>query len=269
MLSRILFLSLCLPTLLAAQSQHDSAEHFFDSRIAHLNYNSAEWQSAADSALMIDSTVGFIWQLRSMPYFKDGDYGSGMQYLPKAAQYNPVSSLPYMAFMKCIFMKDYEGAIRDFQESKQKGYGIGLMDHSYDFFLGICYMELDSLNLAQQYLQASIAATVKHPGENWVHYNEWFYMGMLWYKKHQYPLAIPYFEMSLKQYDGYPPALFYKAQALAQKGNKTEALQLLEQAKVNIAKGIHSTEDNDFYVNYPYTIYAGDVEELITVLGKK
>ena len=115
--SLTLFLSCCLLVCsqrIAAQTRMaDSALNFFRVR-SNINYTSARWQIAIDSALTFDSTVATLWQWKGMPYFKNADYASSMPCYDKAAHYDPNNYLSMRAFMKAVFAKDYEGGIKDF-----------------------------------------------------------------------------------------------------------------------------------------------------------
>src|ERR1044072_4028229 len=157
-------LILCLSCLLTVSmrldaqqpvSTHDSAMHFFQVRTI-VHYNTRRWQVALDAAIMIDSTVATLWQWKGMPYFKDGNYAEAFRCYNKAVQYDPVNYLPLRAFMKAIFLKDYEGAIAEFLTCKERHFGEGLMDHSYDFFLALSYKEAGDLAKADSFLSLSI-----------------------------------------------------------------------------------------------------------------
>ncbi len=265
---RTLFLSAALLLTYAANAQKnlaDSARNFFSVR-SDISYCSPEWQIYIDSALAIDSTVATLWQWKGMPYFKNGDYAEAFRCYDKAVRYDSVRYLPLLAFMKLIFLKDNEGAIADFLVCKQRGYGVGLMDHSYDFFLGLAYKEAREFALAEKYLGASVDKCIKQKGENWVNYNEWFYMGMICLQQGKDGQAIMYFDKCLKEYPGYPTALYHKAMALKHTGKKPEAQQLLQRASQGIDKGMRSAEDSDPYVNYPDTIHQQDIDAAMAIL---
>lgn len=265
---------LCLSGLLLAGSirleaqqitAHDSAMHFFQVR-SNVDYNSARWQVALDSAMMIDSTVATLWQWKGMPYFKDGDYANAFRCYEKAVYYDSVNYLPLRAFMKAIFLKDYESAIAEFFTCKERHFGDGLMDHSYDFFLALSYKETGDLAKADSFLSLSIDHRIQTVGPDWVHWNEWFFMGMICFDRKEYTKAIGYYDKCLKEYKGYPNALYYKGLCMAETGRKAIARELFETAITNINKGLRSSEDNDFYVNFPNNVFVADVEAAIQAL---
>ncbi len=261
--SLTLFLSCCLLVCsqrIAAQTRMaDSALNFFRVR-SNINYTSACWQIAIDSALTFDSTVATLWQWKGMPYFKNADYASAMPCYDKAAHYDPNNYLSMRAFMKAVFAKDYEGGIKDFLTCKEKGYGVGLMDHSYDFFLGLCYKEIGDLSNAEKYMRQSVDERSKALGKNWVHWNDWFFLGIITMEKKNYKEAIEYFDNCMVDMKGYPNALYYKGLCLYNLGKKDKAKEQMLQAIENIKAGKRSSEDNDFYVNFPNQVYVADIE---------
>lgn len=259
---KTLFLSLCICITYGATAQKttaDSAMSFFSARSA-VDYSSARWQIAIDSALAIDSTVATLWQWKGMPYFKNGDYARAMPCYDKAVQYGPDRYLPLRAFMKLTFLKDNEGALKDFLTCKEKKYGVGLMDHSYEFFMGVAYKEIGQLDKADSFLLLSINDVVKRQGDNWVNFNEWFFAGIVALEKQNYKQAIGYLDKCLREYPGYPNALHHKAIALAKTGKRESARELFQLAITNIKKDMRSAEDNDGYVNYPNQVFVADVE---------
>lgn len=89
-----------------------------------------------------------------MPYFKRQKYEIGMKILDSAIQIEPAELIDYRAFMKCIFVKSYTSAIEDFLLSKKlKGEHGYIMDHSYDFYIGLCYLQLNQYSEAIENLQ--------------------------------------------------------------------------------------------------------------------
>lgn len=271
MMAKLKILSLSILVVIAytasgQKSTADSALHFFRIR-SGVSYCSPEWQIYIDSALRIDSTVATLWQWKGMPYFKNGDYAEAMRCYDKMVMYSPETYLSIQAFMKLTFLKDNEGALKDFIEcKKKKNYGVGLMDHSYEFFMAIAYKEMQQFEIADSFLQLSIREVVKRQGDNWVNFNEWFFAGIIAMERHQDSNALIYFDKCLREYPGFPNAVHYKAVILARQGKKEEARHLFLLAIANIKKGMRSAEDNDSYVNYPNQVFVPDVERAMKEL---
>lgn len=113
----------------------------------------AKWQECLDAGLKKDSTVAYLWQQKAMPYFKAKKYEIGMEYLDKAMLYDRKNWLPYRAFIKCIFTKTYREAIIDFEICKKLYGNSYVMDHTYNFYIGISYLQLNKYKKAEELLE--------------------------------------------------------------------------------------------------------------------
>ena len=110
------------------------------------NYQMAEWQNSLDNGLKKDSTIAYLWQQKAMPYFKAKKYEIGMKYIDKAVHYNPERWQSYRAFIKCIFAKTYKEAIVDFEDCKKKFGNNYVMDHTYNFYIGLSFLQLNEFS---------------------------------------------------------------------------------------------------------------------------
>ncbi|MDD5149588.1 MAG: tetratricopeptide repeat protein [Flavobacterium sp.] len=221
------------------------------------NYNYTiqmkEWQECLDSGLKKDSTIAYLWQQKAMPYFKARKYEIGMAYLDKAVKYDKKEWLPYRAFMKCIFVKSYRDAIVDFEECI-KLYGNGYrMDHSYNFYIGLCYLQLNEYAKAEKLFKEYNEDIFKNR-QGLEHPTALFYYGISKYEQSQYEEAILIFDKALKIYPTLSDAKYYKAVCLAKLGKKEEATQLFVEAKNEPKDGYFINEDNAVYETYPYQI---------------
>ena len=104
------------------------------------NMHSREWQICIDSALTLNDKIPYLYQQKSMPYFKSGDYYEGMINLNKAVKFSTDEYTAYRGFMKLIFLRDYDGAINDFKTAKELHPNAYVMDHDFDFYLGLSYL---------------------------------------------------------------------------------------------------------------------------------
>ncbi len=241
----------------------DSAMAYFKAK--RLNYTSLEWQTRVDSALKIDPTHDELWQQKAMPFLKNGDFGSWLKYIGKAVALNPSEYLPYRGFCRQIFMKDYEAALKDYEAAeklkpKQKIHIV--MDHTFDYYKSLCYMELQKPELALFYIQKSVDEQVKTKGLEWTHHGDLFYLGVMHVEFKNWQLALEYMDKCLKNNGQFPSALYYKALILKQLGRKEEAMPFLDEAEKYLKKGYSMNEDNEFYANYPKQVSIFDIEKL-------
>ncbi len=236
--------------------------------------HSQKRQRYLDSALALTPQRAFFWQQKAMPLCKQKKYEIGMPYLDSAVKYDKREYIDYRAFMKCIFQKNYGSAIADFNTARRINGNIGLMDHSYDFYTGLCYLQLDRFDSAEYYIGQSINGQKKSLGDNWVHYMDLFYMGVVEYEKGNYAGAIENFDASLKQYKNFSDAKYYKAICLSRLNKKEAALKIALEGMQDIKDGYTINEDNSFYEEYPYQVrkyfFDNQVAALQSVLkGKK
>ncbi len=215
---------------------------------------SIERQQALDKGLKRDSTIAYLWQQKAMPLFKQRKYQLGMSFIDKAVKFDKFSWQEYRAFIKCIFAKTYAEAIADFEDSK-KTYGNRIvMDHSYDFYIALCQLQLNEFTKAETLLDSDISKEKNKHGEDWVHYLDLFYAGIAKYELKKFDAAIAYFDRALVKYPTFAEGLYYKSACLRNQG-KIEAANAMYELAVQKGKGGNTiNEDNVIYETYPYAI---------------
>ena len=230
-----------------------------------------EGQLVADSLLQIDPTNARIWQTKAMPYLKNGDFISWNKYINKAVLYAPERYLAYRGFCKAIFVKDYESALLDFEaiQKLKPNAPVYEMDHSMEFFRGMCYMELGQLDSARFFMEKSIKWQMDNKGAEWTHYVDFFYMGVIYYELNDISKAHYYIDASLKNYAQFPDTHYYKALILNKLERSGEALEHLAAIENAWKKGYRMNEDNEVYVNYPKQIGQTEIDNLKAVLMRK
>jgi len=217
------------------------------------NFQMDKWQSCLDKGLEKDNTIAYLWQQKAMPYFKLKKYEVGMQYLDKAVKYDEKRWLPYRGFIKCIFSKTYKEAVKDFQECLEKWGDNYEIDHTYSFYIGLSYLQLNEFEKAEKYLETTIAKQEEKFGE--AHFLDLFYYAITKYELHKYEEAITAFDKSIGQYPQFSDAIYYKALCF-HKQNKPVGIygELIGQAQEFAKQGYTINEDNSVYEPYPYQI---------------
>ncbi len=215
---------------------------------------STAFQQKIDEALAIDSTYAYLWQQKAMPLYKQQKYQVGKPFLDKAVLYDEKEHLDYRGFMKCIFSKDYRGAIEDFSKYKAT-YGYGYeMDHTYDFYIGLSHLQLNNFEEAIKFLEASIAYDIEKSGQKTGHYLDKFYLAIANQEIENYERSVSLLNEVLDDYDKFSDAKYYLGVSLLRMGQKEQAMELFKQAKVDFENGYTITEDNADYEKYPYQI---------------
>lgn len=215
---------------------------------------SVKRQVYLDSALSITPKNAYLWQQKAMPLFKMHKYEIGQPYLDSAVKYNPKKWLDYSGFMKCIFSKNYRSAIADFEAARALNGNAGVMDHPYDFYEGLSYLQLNMFDSCIYYIDKCIQYKTKANGSEWVHPLHWFYEGIAWYEKEDYTQAIRCFDSSLSLYKNFADVQYYKALCLSRSGREEESLVLMKEGRENMRKGYTLTEDSIIYELYPYQV---------------
>lgn len=215
---------------------------------------SQQRQKYLDSALAIAPWKAYFWQQKSMPLSKQMKHDLARPYLDSAAKYDPHRYVPYRAYLLCIFSRDYREARKDFYLAKTLNGNSGVMDHPYDFFIGLCHLQLDNFDSARYAVQRCIDHKTKQHGAEWAHYLHWFYVGITWYEQDNNDSAVSCFDRSLALNPYLPDAKYYKALCLSRMDKKKEALALLYETDSLIRKGYFINEDNARYEVYPYQV---------------
>ena len=216
------------------------------------NYQMQEWQNCLDEGIKVDSTVAYFWQQKAMPYFKARKYEVGMAYLDKAVFYKPERWLSYRAFIKCVFSKQYKEAIKDFELCiEMEGYSY-VQDHTYQFHIALCYLQLNEYKKAAAIFKTDIIAQEKQWGE--AHFLDIFYYGISVYEQGMWKDAIFQFDKSLEQYPNFSDAKYYKAICLMRLEKYKESKTIMEAAKRDAQQGNTINEANEIYEPYPYQV---------------
>ena len=220
------------------------------------NYNSrmSEWQKCLDKGLEKDSTIAYLWQQKAMPYFKARKYEVGMKFQDKAVKYDRKGQQDYRAFIKCIFAKNYEGAIADFEDYKKEYGNHYVMDHTYNFYIAISYLQLNQFKKAEELLTGYVNDLETELGEEWLHPTALFYLGIAKFELKKYKDAIVEFDRALKTYAEFSDVKYYKSISLMHLGKTDEAKKVFAEYIENSRNGFTINEDNVVYEMYPYQV---------------
>lgn len=235
-------------------SQDSVSEQYLQGCAYKSHYLMQSWDDCIKEGLKQDSTIARLWQQRALPLWKTHKYELALEYYNKAVQYDRESYLGRRGFLKCIFQKNYKDAIID-METAEKEFGYGFQnDHSYQFYIALCHLQLNNFAKAAQVLEADLAKTTKEHGMDWLHHLSLFYMGIAQYELRRYDKAISYLDQALAQYKNFSDAQYYKGLCLLQQGDSTQARDIMITAKANAAAGYSINEDDSFYEPYPYQV---------------
>jgi tetratricopeptide (TPR) repeat protein len=235
-------------------TQTEIIKQYFTEPLKEFGFFSSELRSEIDKGLKLDSTVSFLWRIKSEPLMKRGKYKLGIACLNKAVEYDTLHWLAYRGFMKCIFAHQYESAILDFEECKKR-FGNNIeMDHSYNFYIALSNLQLNRFSKAEEIFEDDIKSLEKEKGYDWVHHLDLYYLAITKYEQKKYKDAIEVFDSALTKYPNFSEAQFYKSKCLERLGQPILAKTLRTTAEINGKNGYTINEDNIIHVRYPYQI---------------
>ncbi|MBF9221073.1 tetratricopeptide repeat protein [Hymenobacter ruricola] len=227
------------------------------------SYNDPRWTQYCDSLIAICPGIAVAYQQKAVPLIKDGKYEAAFALENKAAELDPKQWLAYRGFLKCIFTKDYAGAIIDFQQIARLLPNGREMDHTYAFFEGLCELELGHYPQAETCFQRDVQLQRGADGRGDVHFNTLFYVGVLNLEMKRYEPAKTALAQCLKAYSQHPEANYYLGLVHRTKGNAEAAKRCFQTAQQALAKGYALNEDNIYYANYPRQITAYEVQQAL------
>jgi tetratricopeptide (TPR) repeat protein len=221
-----------------------------------------------DSALSIATWSAPLWFEKSYPLFFAGKYEIGIPYMDSAVKYNN-KYLGYKGYLQCIFQKHYSEALADLKEAQRVNGEGHVEDHSYEFYIGLCYLQLDKFDSSEQVFRHLIDRTKEDHGWQMVHYLDWYYLGISLFEKDDYGKAIACFDTCLKRYTFFSDAKFYKAWCLKELHQMDLAYNLMAEANVDFAAGYTINDDNARYESYPYQVNKYQLKNSLEILDKK
>ena len=217
-------------------------------------YNNPAWGSYFDSVIALCPDIASAWQLKAIPYIKNGEYEKAFALNDKAVALDPRGYTAYRGFLKCIFTKDFEGAITDFQKAQQLTPNGGEMDHTYKFYEGLCNLELGNYLQAEENFNADILIQTGGNKKAVPHFNTLLYVGILYYEMKNYVRSKEYLQKCLSVYPQLPEANFYLAMVYKQENRPALKNKYLELARMAIIDGYTMSEDNLYYAYYPHQV---------------
>jgi tetratricopeptide (TPR) repeat protein len=229
---------------------------YLDKGAYQYSYNSVDWQLYCDSLIAICPNIAEAYQRKAIPYIKFGDYAKAFPLEDKAVELEPKNYTAYRGFLKCIFTKDYEGAIIDFQKAQQLTPNSYEMDHTYPFYEGLCNLELGNYSLAAENFKKDIFIQTRGDikKQSSIHFNTFFYLGVLYYEMKENDKAKDNLQKCIAVYQSHPDANYYLALVYKRDNNMELYNKYLQLAKAAKEKGFDINEDNTYYAYYPHQI---------------
>jgi len=198
---------------------------------------------------------------RSVAFNKRGDYYTGFVYLNQAVNLEPKKHLGYRGYMKLRFLRDFDGALADFDRLD------GLTPNVVDAPWGedIDFLRGESHYGRGDYLMAleSFNRSISNQGAEWADIHSFVYKGLCHYQMSDFESAKSSFENALSQYENTPEAHFGLGKTFLKLGDTANAIKSLNHAKKNIA-----FKRDDPYKEFINEIYLEEIQKLINTLSE-
>ncbi len=246
--------------------QDSLVEKYLDNLVERVSYNTPQWQSVCDSVIAICPNIAQAYELKAIPFIKYGNYAKAFPLEDQAVEFAPKEYTAYRGFLKCIFTKDFEGALIDFKKAQELVPNSYEMDHTYFFYEGLCNLKLAHYLEAEENFKKDIFIQTRGDTTKPVHYNSFFYIGVLYYKMENYAQAKKYFLKCIALYEQHPEANYYLAMVYKKMNKYNLEKKYLEISKQAFEDGYNLVEDNIVYVNYPYQVTLYEVGQAIKEL---
>ena len=126
------------------------------------------------------------------------------------------------------------------------------MDHTYQFYIALSYLQLNAFEKAENLLEKDIVAQEKEWGEP--HFLDLFYLGISKYEQHKWQEAIIALDKAIAQYPTFSDAKYYKSICLRHQNKIEDSKTFILEAKKDAALGNTINEANSIYEVYPYQL---------------
>lgn len=217
-------------------------------------------QRYLDSALAIQPWNAYFWQQKGMPLSKQYKHELAQPFLDSAVKYNPKRYLDYRGYMYCVFRQLYRDAIKDLHAAKALNGNSGVMDHPYNFYIGLSHLQLNNFDSCKYYMRMCIDERHKQSGlaadaePVWTHPLHWFYLSLAEYELTDTTGAVRDMKQCLALNPTFPDAHYQLSYFYANGKMYADALKHAVMADSLSRKGYSMNEDGGRYVLFPYQL---------------
>ena len=216
---------------------------------------SQQSQENLDKAIVLCPSFSDAYMEKSVPYLKRGDFVTWKKLIDKAVELDPANQLGYRGWCKLQFLRDYEGAIEDFDQlEKYRPENLGYSKNgNYNLYVAkaICYSALNQKEKAIKILENLF----KTKNYNFGLY-DYYQLGVTYFELTQYDKALENFEKQFKIYD-FAENIYFKSK-VAKIRNK-DYLDLKNLALKTYDEGKYM---KDAYTHHFNKVYRTQIAEL-------
>lgn len=214
-------------------------------------------QMLFDKAIELCPTFDYPYFEKSVPYLKRGDFITWKKLIDKAVELNPKGHLGYRGWCKFQFIRDYKGAIRDFEKlDSLLEYDIGYSMNGYyqlNIVKGLCYKAIGQKKKAIEIIENQLSEK-----EYSVMTYDYLHLGVLKMETGDTNGAIEYLKKSIA-FNDYLAEPYYFLGLIYKKLNQPKDFKdNMERAKAYYLKGYKMF---DPYTHQSDKIYLADIEK--------
>ncbi|MCF0052878.1 tetratricopeptide repeat protein [Dyadobacter sp. LJ53] len=238
----------------------DSLFNVYSNRARSFGYDHPGWDQSYDSLIAICPNIAEAYQEKGLPHLFNGNLAKVFEYNDKAVELDPKRWTAYRGYLHCIYAKNYDKAIVDFEKALTLTPNGFIQDHTFWFFLALCNMELGNYVKAESFLQKDIAQQKRGEGKNDLHFNSLLYFGIVYYLMNEYDQAEKWLRDCLQLYEQHPMANYYLAMTMKITGNTQQKLYF-ERARQYALDGYRMNEPNSQNLTFPKQVHMEEMEK--------
>ena len=233
------------------EERYDLAAHMQGANLSQSIFEILKFQDPLNSRIYFEQSV---------PFNKRGDHERGFELLDKAVEYDSIENLGYRGYMKLRFLRDFEGAIQDFDNLDILTPNVidTPWGEDIDFVRGESYFGLGDYQRAINHFTRSI----ENQGEDWVDIQAFVYLGICEFKLDNPEKAIASYKKAIDQSKYVCEAHLGLAEVYYEIGETEKA-----EEHVLKAEQYFIYKRDDPYNEFLNEIYISDIELLKHKLG--
>ncbi len=214
---------------------------------------------------ILNSASADVQREYGVPYLKRGFAHEANKYYTEASKKDPLTWLGYKGYCWLYFYRDYETALREFNELDTLT--PNFVDHpqatSIDYMRGICYLKLGNYDEAISMLKKHLKKEKEEIGANYIEALPYQLLGICYLQKKDYKTAQQYFEEGLEYNENIADLWYYQALNYSKMNELDKALVSLDKAEYYLLQGNYNNRN---YVEEFYQIYIQDIQKLRKLL---
>jgi len=215
-----------------------------------------ESQRAFDEAIRLCPKLDYAYIEKSVPYLKRGDFVTWKKIIDQGVEINPRRNLGYRAWCRYQFIRDYQGAIKDFELlEKLNGSNLGYSqngDYHLTIVKGLCYRGIGDNIRARAIIKAQLSVTNYSPMPF-----DYLHLGIIEFDLKNFDAAIENFQKSIAHSDYLADPYYYLALICKRQNSPTESKANMLKAKAYYSKGYVR---KDSYTTPMDKVFLSDIE---------